>query len=155
MNSVALFTFQNKYCSSCSRFGTHIVSTVILTNYEHTHKATTRQSVWNRLYWQSKPQPPRCAPFGTKSTIRCSVNARFQPQATAWNRKDGTCDSTWCQTMRHKEAMVSCKCCKCSIAWKTCFHFISPDTKKQAANIMPEPLCFTCLMTRVMPSQTL
>ena len=39
-NSVALFTFK-KYFSSCSRFGAHIVSTVILTNYEHTHKATT------------------------------------------------------------------------------------------------------------------
>ena len=24
----------------------------------HTHKATTRQSVWNRFYWQSKIQPP-------------------------------------------------------------------------------------------------
>ena len=66
-NSVALFTFKNKYFSSCSRFGAHIVSTVILTNYEHTHKATTRQSVWNRFYWQSKIGPPICAPFGTKS----------------------------------------------------------------------------------------
>ena len=51
------FTFKNKYCSSSSRFGTHIVSTVILTNYKRTHKATTRQSVWNRFYWQSEPPP--------------------------------------------------------------------------------------------------
>ena len=55
------------YFSSCSRFGAHIVSTVILTNYEHTHKATTKQSVWNGFYWQSKVWPPICAPFGTKS----------------------------------------------------------------------------------------
>ena len=97
-----------------------------------------------------------CTPLGTKSTIQCSVNARFQPQTTAWNRKDSSCDSTWCQTMRHKEAMVSGKCCKCSIPWKTCFHFISSTHKKQAAkNIMPESLCFTCLMTHVVPSQTL
>ena len=52
MNSVALFTFKNKYCASSSSFGTHTVSTVTLTNYECTHKATTRQSVWNRFYWQ-------------------------------------------------------------------------------------------------------
>ena len=59
------------YFSSCFRFGAHIVSTVILTNYERTHKATTRQSVWNRFYWQSKIRPPICTPFGTKSyTIR-------------------------------------------------------------------------------------
>ena len=43
-NSMALFTFKNQYCASSSRFGTHIVSTVILTNYECTHKATTRHS---------------------------------------------------------------------------------------------------------------
>ena len=67
LNSMALFTFKNKFCSSSSRFGTRIVSTVILTNYECTHKATTRQSVWNRFYWQSKTPPPRCAHFGTKS----------------------------------------------------------------------------------------
>jgi len=36
MNSVALFTFQNKYCSSCSRLGTHIVSTVMLIINAHT-----------------------------------------------------------------------------------------------------------------------
>ena len=60
LNSVALFTFKNKYFSSWSRFGAHIVSTVILTNYECTHKATTRQSVWNRFYWQSKIRPPIC-----------------------------------------------------------------------------------------------
>ena len=66
-NFVALFTFKKSYFSSCSRFGAHIVSTVILTNYERTHKATTRQSVWNRFYWQSKIRPPICAPFGTKS----------------------------------------------------------------------------------------
>ena len=65
---VALFTF-NIFFSSCSRFGAHIVSTVILTNYECTDKATTRQSVWNRFYWQSKIQPPICAPFGTMSLI--------------------------------------------------------------------------------------
>ena len=64
-NSVALFTFK-KYFSSCSRFGAHIVSTVILTNYECTYKAT-RQSVWKRFYWQSKIWPPICAPFGIKS----------------------------------------------------------------------------------------
>ena len=45
----------------------HIVSTWILTNYECTHKATTRQSVSNRFYRQSKIRPPICAPFGTKS----------------------------------------------------------------------------------------
>ena len=66
-NSMALFTFKKLYFSSCSRFGAHIGSTVILTNYEHTHKATTRQSVWNRFYWQSKIWPPICAPFSTKS----------------------------------------------------------------------------------------
>ena len=41
-NFMVLFTFK-KYFSSCSRFGAHIVSTVVLTNYECTHKATTRQ----------------------------------------------------------------------------------------------------------------
>ena len=40
-----------------------------MTNYERTHKATTRQSVWNGFYWQSKIRPPICAPFGTKSYI--------------------------------------------------------------------------------------
>ena len=64
-NFVALFTLIFLYFSSCSRF----VSTVILTNYKRTHKAATRQSVWNRFYWQSKTQPPICAPFGTKSYI--------------------------------------------------------------------------------------
>ena len=58
---------QNKYCFSCSRFGTRMVFTVILTNYERTHKATTRQGVWNRFYWQSKSPPPWCTPFGTES----------------------------------------------------------------------------------------
>ena len=42
LKSMVLFTFKNKYCSSCSRFRAHIVSTVILTDYECTHKATTR-----------------------------------------------------------------------------------------------------------------
>ena len=56
-NSVALFTFKNKYSATSSRFGTHIVSTVILTNYEHTHKAT-RQSVQNRFNWQSNTHTP-------------------------------------------------------------------------------------------------
>ena len=46
------------YFSSCFRFGAHIVSTVILTSYERTHKETTRQSVWNGFYWQSKIRPP-------------------------------------------------------------------------------------------------
>ena len=47
---------------------------MILTNYERTHKATTRQSVWNRFYWQSKIQPPICAPFGTKSYLPAIPN---------------------------------------------------------------------------------
>ena len=68
LNSMAFFTFNFFYFSSCSRFGAHIVSTVILTNYERTHKAT-RQSVWNRFYWQSRIGPPICAPFGTKSCM--------------------------------------------------------------------------------------
>ena len=68
-NFVALFTLKILYFSSCSRFRAHIVSTVILTNYERTHKATTRQSVWNGFYWESKIQPPICAPFGTKSYL--------------------------------------------------------------------------------------
>ena len=41
---------KNKYCSSCFRFGSHIISTVIVITHESTHKAT-RQSVWNRFYW--------------------------------------------------------------------------------------------------------
>ena len=57
-NFLVLFTFKNKYVSSCSRFGAHIVSTVILTNYERTHKAATRQSIWNKFYWHSKTWPP-------------------------------------------------------------------------------------------------
>ena len=57
-NSVVLFIIKNNYCSCSSRFGTRIVSTVILTNYERTHKATSRQSVWYRFYWQSKIRPP-------------------------------------------------------------------------------------------------
>ncbi len=81
-----------------------------------------------------------CTPFGTKSlinfsSIQCSVNARYQPQATAWNRKGSSCDSTWCQTMQHKEAMVGGKCCKCSIPWKSCFHFISSIQKSKQAKI--------------------
>ena len=66
-NFVVLFTFKKLYFSSCFRFGVHIVSAVILTNYERTHKATTRQSVSNRFYWQSKLGPPICTPSGTKS----------------------------------------------------------------------------------------
>ena len=49
---------------------------MILTNYERTHKATTRQSAWNRFYWQSKIRPPICAPFGTKSYVYiCTDNS--------------------------------------------------------------------------------
>ena len=61
------FSLSRNYFSSCSRFGAHIVSTVILTNYERSHKATTRQSVWTWFYWQLKTWLPICAPFGTKS----------------------------------------------------------------------------------------
>ena len=60
-NSVALFTFENIYCASSSRFGTHIVFTVILTNYEHTHKAITRQSVWNGFLLTVKTPTPQVA----------------------------------------------------------------------------------------------
>ena len=42
LNSMAFFTFKNKYFSSCTRFGAHIVSTVILTSYERTHKDKTK-----------------------------------------------------------------------------------------------------------------
>ena len=89
-NFVALFIFLKKlYFSSCSRFGAHIVSTVILTNYECTHKAT-RQNVWNGFHWQSKIRPPICAPFGTKSVAKphpldlvpvaaCLLNTQLAP----------------------------------------------------------------------------
>ena len=43
-NSVGLFTFRINIAPAADivSTGTDIVSTVILTNYEHTHKATTR-----------------------------------------------------------------------------------------------------------------
>ena len=72
-NFVALFTFKKKKFSNCFGFGAHIVSTVILTNYERTHKATTRQSVSNGFYWQSKIRPPICAPFGTIHVVSVCV----------------------------------------------------------------------------------
>ena len=103
-NFVALFTF-SLFCffSSCSRFGARIVSTVILTNYERTHKATTRQSVWNRFYWQSKIWPPICAPFGTKcvpvfhwnkqsciNIVSCNTLLKLQ-----WNKQQGHRQCHW------------------------------------------------------------
>ena len=59
-NSMALSSFLNKYCSSCSRFGTHIVSTVILTNYECTHKAT-QQDVFESDFIDSQNHHPHDA----------------------------------------------------------------------------------------------
>ena len=73
-NAMVLFTFKSKYFSSCSRFISPIASTVIPTNYKRTHNATTRQSVWNRFYWQSKIQPPICINFGTKLYIYTCIH---------------------------------------------------------------------------------
>ena len=56
-NSIVLFFFKNKYWSSSSRFETHIVSTVILINYERTHKATTRQCLKLILLAVKTPTP--------------------------------------------------------------------------------------------------
>ena len=63
-NSMALFTFQNKYCSSCSRVGTHIVSTVILTNLLCMHTQSNKTKCLKQIYWVN---PQLCTPFGTKS----------------------------------------------------------------------------------------
>ena len=53
-----LFQIWSSYCFHCD------------TDQLWTHtQATTRQSIWNRFYWQSKIWSPICTLFGTKSYI--------------------------------------------------------------------------------------
>ena len=102
------FHFQ-KIIFSCSRFGAHIVSTVILTNYEHTHKATTRQC-FKRILLTVKNLTPICAPFGTKA----QCHQVSQSAAVSHGAKDASwicIDSYWLNG-----PMSACRhvCCKCN-----------------------------------------
>ena len=89
-----LFQIWSSYCFHCDtdQLWTHSI-----------HKATTRQSVWNRFYWQSKIWPPICAPFGTKcvpvfhwnkqsciNIVSCNTLLKLQ-----WNKQQGHRQCHW------------------------------------------------------------
>ena len=130
LNFVPRFTFKKYNFSSCSRFGAHIVSTVILTSYERTHKATTRQIVWNRFYWQSKSEPPfahllaKCDEGYYKSETNVLIQCRtivYQPdfvipqsardlvsadtRSSIWG-----CTETWSSPDQHTQATCEGLC---------------------------------------------
>ena len=68
-NSMALFTFKNKYFSSCSRFRSHTASTVILIINAHTKQQQDRVFETDFIGSQ-KSNPPFCIAFGTKLHTR-------------------------------------------------------------------------------------
>ena len=99
--------------------------------YERTHKATTRQSVWNGFYWQSKIGPPICAPFGTKSYIKkvklwvyvthqilqqsmCHKHVLYEGTKFGTNIVGEMCNNSatlFCAYLCKNEDTMNCVCC--------------------------------------------
>ena len=78
---MALFTFKNKYLSSCSRFVAHIVSIVILTNYECTQSSNKTKCLKHFTDTQ-KPDLPFAHLLGLKTNAIDCIRFKYAKSST-------------------------------------------------------------------------